>query len=99
MRQYRRVSFAAPFVMVVTAACGHAEKGHDNPPSPKLEQSQLTPEVCKQIQPGERCDTNGEHCETGESCGIHGFECTDGKWKEQMNLCNPPPPSDPAPNP
>jgi hypothetical protein len=92
MRQHRRVSFAAPFVMVVTAACGGPKtKGHDNPPDPKVDPSQLGPEACKQIQNGERCATDGDRCEISKDCGLNGFECTGGKWQEQMTMCNPPP--------
>ena len=91
MRQHRRIAFAAPFVIVVTAACGGAKTPvHDNPPDPK--RGALNAEACKLIQPGERCETNGERCDSDPDCPT-GFDCVDGKWQERKVACNPPPPS------
>ena len=94
MRQHRRVSFAAPFVMVVGAlgACGGAKKPeplHDNPPGPQT--AKLTPEQCKEIQHDAPCAPD-DRCEIATGCGLNGYECRDGKWHELMTLCNPPPP-------
>ena len=104
MRLTRRTSFAAPFVMVVTAACGGPAKRepiHDNPPQP-----QDTPEAaierCKATQRDTACEPD-QRCHIADGCGLNGFECRDGKWHEQMTLCNPPPPGSevapPAPAP
>ena len=91
MRQHRRVSFAAPFVMVVTAACGSSprhEPIHDNPPPPQ------TPEKAPEKptdKPTEKPDDpptspvalDVDHCKAlvdGASCATEGESChiTDG---------------------
>lgn len=95
MRQARRVSFAAPFVMVVgalAAGCGGAKKPepiHDNPPAP--EHPKRTVEECKAIVPDSACEGD-DRCEIDPDCPS-GFQCRDGKWQQVQTACNPPPPS------
>ncbi|MBL0219817.1 MAG: hypothetical protein IPQ07_38880 [Myxococcales bacterium] len=103
MRQQRRISFAAPFVMIVTAACGGPAKQtpiHDNPPQPQPQPqttpTELTAEQCKAITHDSPCEGT-QSCHIADGCGLNGFECRDGKWQEQMLLCNPPPPAPPSP--
>ncbi len=102
MRETRRVSFAAPFVMVVgtLAGCGGpktSEAVHANPPPPEIKPGsesppkQLTVEECKAITRGTACEPE-QRCEIASGCGLNGWQCRDGKWQEMMMLCNPPPP-------
>ena len=96
MRQQRRISFAAPFVMVVTAACGGPAKQtpvHDNPPAPN---TPLRVEECKALTREASC-TGRQTCHIADGCGLNGYECRGGQWHEQLSLCNPPPPAPPAP--
>lgn len=92
MRHRRRVSFAAPFVMVVgtLAACGAPKPSpvHDNPPSPLP--PKRTVEQCQQIVAETPCE-GAESCQTETDCGS-GFKCRDGKWQRAEMACNPPPP-------
>ena len=109
MREQRRVSFAAPFVMVVgtLAGCGGAKKTEQlthNPPQPETQRGpegtpkQLSVEECKAVERDTACEPE-QRCEIATGCGLNGWKCRDGKWREMMTLCNPPPPgsgSDPG---
>jgi hypothetical protein len=95
MRQTRRVSFAAPFVMVVgalAAGCGGATKPapiHDNPPAPQPPPKR-TVEECKAIAPDSACDGE-ERCDIEMDCPQF-LLCHDGTWHMVQTACNPPPP-------
>lgn len=102
MRLARRVSFSAPFVMVVgsLAACGPAkspEPLHRNPPppesGPRPDSAKRSVEECKEIRRDTPC-VGDESCDIQPGCGLNGWQCREGKWHEMMKLCNPPPPSD-----
>lgn len=89
------MSFAAPFVMVVTAACGGSGSKtppiHPNPPGPDPK----TQNACSaDVKPDGAC-TADEKCSvpSADGCGLNGYQCRDGKWSEMMTACNPPPPS------
>lgn len=100
MRQLRRMTFAAPFVMVVTAACGSgAGPGHTSGASPGGHPAPISEAQCKEITHGSACAA-GAACEiaTSDGCGLRGWKCEDGKWHEQMLLCNPPPPQPISPD-
>ncbi|MEO7094882.1 MAG: hypothetical protein ABI175_16605 [Polyangiales bacterium] len=91
MRQLRRTSFAAPVILVVTAACsGPAKKPVlDNPPQPQP-QAKHTPEECAAIVPDSACEAT-DRCDLASDCPAS-FECRDSKWQKVMAACNPPPP-------
>jgi hypothetical protein len=94
MRQYRRLSFAAPVVLVVGALAGcpapkKPEPIHDNPPAPQP--TKRTVEECKAITPGTACEGD-ESCAIDTDCPT-GFQCVDGTWQEAKVACNPPPPN------
>lgn len=43
--------------------------------------------------PGNSCIVERQCLIPGEatSCGLNGYECRDGEWRELMTYCNPPP--------
>ncbi len=92
MRQNRRVSFAAPFVMVVGAlvtGCGGAKKPvtiSQNPPPP----SPMSIQECQALVEGAACEGT-ESCSIDPDCPT-GFTCQEGKWVKHQVACNPPPP-------
>lgn len=55
--------------------------------------------ACEDTVMGSSCWPDGRSCmiEGQESnCGLNGFECEDGKWRDIMTYCNPPPLPSPA---
>jgi hypothetical protein len=48
--------------------------------------------VCsKPIVASQPCAVEGQRCETHGGCGLNGWRCEQGKWKEMRTFCNPPP--------
>jgi len=55
-----------------------------------------------EIQQGDSCMPSGLVCPAEgneDGCGLNGYECEDGSWREQMTYCNPPAPLPPEPPP
>ncbi len=48
-----------------------------------------------EIQQGESCMLDELTCPVEgneDGCGLNGYRCEDGEWRELMTYCNPPPP-------
>ena len=45
----------------------------------------------EKINSGDSCSGTRE-CKLKEGCGLNGYRCENGTWREVMTFCNPPPP-------
>src|SRR5579859_207756 len=52
------------------------------------------PESADSVHAGDPC-SGSRACKLKEGCGLNGWRCENGQWREIMTYCNPPPPQPP----
>jgi len=55
------------------------------------------PESADAVHAGDPC-TGSRECMLKGGCGLNGWRCENGHWRELMTYCNPPPPPQPQPS-
>jgi hypothetical protein len=89
----RRLSFAAPFVVVV-ACSGASKPAPVIAPPDRPSTSGLSSDECKALVADSPCTQDGATCNIeGDGCGLIGYTCRSGTWSSDYVACNPPPPS------